>query len=98
MKLSLLDYDPKTGETLPTVYGTIELANGVLSFGGPDTARARQLFDGAMDAVKRDRKRNPPRPTKPPTPVPPITDQDVMTWLSKDSPKAANGRVRIDEP
>ncbi len=55
-----------------------------MSFAGTDTARARMLFANAHESLRRSKRPN--------------SDADVMTYVSTDSPKAKNGRVRIDVP
>lgn len=83
MKLTLLDYDPKTLETTAP-YGTITLMpDGTLDFGGNNVKRAQKCYTNARDAIVRSGNRQP-------------TAEQVMTWLSTKSPKAGNGRITVE--
>lgn len=83
MKLTLLDFDPRTQATT-TPYGAVALnADGSLTVDAPTIAgidRVKTCVTNAMQAVIRGGNKTP-------------TNAQVLEYLATSSAKAKNGRV-----
>lgn len=86
MKLTLLDYDPRTHATTEP-YGSITLnADGSLTSDAkdiPSLIRVKTCLTNALNGTIRSGIKTP-------------TNAQVLTWLSTKSPKAANERIVVE--